>query len=403
MKPRVSSSPPSPPKPPATDPNSRSVRRKRRDYDHRLSLCGPDSHVIRIEPGAGNCYVGPEKQRRSVPQALVDPGATPDWSAFEALDTGGAYAWPRYLYYEGNDPGVFEWAAKRQIERLTWTPLAPITVDASAAKIGTLSICLDQSELRIHLPSSLRQLSVLGRPEKLHPADSQAGASLRLHFSGFLSGSNVAFYPSLDKLLRLSTFTSQFPSDGKLIARYLALRQLSVHGGLANANVLRVLSKLESMAFRECWDLESLSRLSSWPNLRSLFAANIGAADASRMMAEANGLPELDATIRKARSLEWITANANSPFKNWTKSIRIAASAAYTAAQAEIAALSEELNETSVKQIVERFTQSLNAIHAKSGLETSEREDSVFAVWKLASSTPFAEPAIEWFDRERRF
>lgn len=109
-----------------------------------LSLTGKESHAVWFPPGVGNMSVGPTAPRSSdTPHALVGASETPYWDGLDALpSTGGGSAMPRWLHYEGADPGIFAWLARREspLESLHFVPTTAVDLDARGARIGDLVI-----------------------------------------------------------------------------------------------------------------------------------------------------------------------------------------------------------------------------------------------------------------------
>ncbi len=264
---------------------------------HTLDLTGPSSHTFELEPGVGNVYIGPHPQARDVPQLKVTPEQVLNWRAFAERDVRGAYPWPRWIYYDGNDIGFADWSQRRAIEKLTWSPQAPVSLDASKAQIGTLCVRLDQHEVTLELPAAL-DLAVEGNAARLQVRSVNCGHDVDLCFST-CDGRGVHYYPELSGVRSLTVYAGGDPVAGDVIAQYTSVETLLVSGALAQVDALSALTELRSLTIRDNYLLSQLPSLDTWPHLTDLLVVGAAKSDGTRLRKQAKGIPELKARVTR--------------------------------------------------------------------------------------------------------
>ncbi len=371
-----------------------------------LSLTGPDSHVVRREAGVGNMYVGPRAQRANVPQAIVPAGARPSWDVIDTIPRAGAYPWPRWLTYEGDDVGVFGWLARRPhpLESLELVTTAPMVADAAKARVGALRIESSHA-LRLVVPSDVR-LSLRGALDGIHVEAAGRGAKVDLTLDP--RRGRLVVTPGLASVQRLTV--RGMDVDLGALATASHVRELTLVGTMKNLAALAALRGLERLSLREVWDLSGLPPWSAWPKLKQVSLFGVRGSDAKRLAKTAEERPSIVLVVRSTRTDAWIDDPANRPrFEGWSVPARTlkAANAAFAAATVAVAKL-KKAEPKRARAIVDDFVDQLNTLHAKKGstLTTLEREDVAEAVASLFDSDllgPLRDDALAWLDAKREF
>ena len=382
-----------------------------------LDLTGPHSHTLDRQLGVGSLAIGPPELGKKV-ELHVEPDAHIQWSVFDAFATPAGSPWPRYLYYTGNDVGFVEWAWKRPVEQISWTPLLTEdkAIDASRSILHSLYIKLTPSSsgcLHMVLPESPVRLGVSGDLTRF-TATGTLPTSLALvpQLDRRESGQPYAL-PDMGDLQGVTNLTLQSSPLGQPISldgldRFPHLEELSLWGSFSDLEALAHLPHLTALELRFIPDLAGLPALDTWPLLERFIAYNVEEANGKRlrqqMKARAKTRPWADyASVSQLRKPEWWLSEYGRPFAAWPKRLAQLANEAYTTAEA---ALAEARSLADAEVAITAFTRRFNPLK---GMETSEREDLGDAVWQLSQSAqPGGQPipaelAQEWFDAARDY
>jgi hypothetical protein len=382
-----------------------------------LDLTGPHSHTLDRQLGVGSLSIGPPALRKKA-ELHVEPDAPIQWSVFDAFATPAGSPWPRYLHYTGNDAGFVEWAWKRPVEQISWTPLfqADKTVDASRSILHSLHIKLGSSSsgrLHLVLPEKAVRLSVSGDLARF-TATGTLPTSLALvpHLDRRASCQPYAL-PDMGDLQGVTSLTLQSSPLGQPISldgldRFPHLEELSLWGSFSDLDALTRLPQLTALELRFMPDLAGLPALDTWPQLERFIAFNVEESNGKRlrqqMKARAKTRPWADyASVSQLRKPEWWASEFGRPFAAWPKRLAQLANEAYNTAEA---ALAEARSLADAEAAITAFTGRFNALK---GIETTEREDLGEAVWQLSQSAQPGGEAIPeemaqgWFDAARDY
>ena len=381
-----------------------------------LSLTGPGSHTIVREPGVGSLSIGPARPGAPPPEVVVGADDTIDWSAFEPLTVPAGYPWPRFFMYQGNDVGIFAWSVTRRIENLEWTPAAPIAVDASAARIGHLSVAV-RAPLDIVVPpfpGNCQNFTAAGDLSLLRPALPAGAECPALTFAPDTGPTPAADPVRLPAFPALAHATSvevnvepgRQAFDCASLRQYSGVRRLALRGQLTGLAALADLPELTGLQLRYSPDLSDLPPLDTWPRLDVIIGWNIEEATGKRLRGEIRQLTRTAgrewkfASATRLRRPEWFATEYGLPFSGWPKNTARAAVKAYRAAATGIAAATSP---DGVEAAIREFVRAVNRLP---GIETAEREDAGAAVDQLAAAAPVdvaPDLAQSWFDTERDF
>jgi len=385
----------------------------------RISLTGPDSHLLVRKPGVGSLSVGPAGRRADL---HVDPDAPIDWSVFDELTTPAGGRWPRYLSYTGNDDSVFAWARERPVEGLRLEPLRDADWDASAADLRELTVISNGPRVRVCLPSPtvLRHLTVQGDPARFeivaHPDGLPGTVALVLPArptgdrmpapaSGVGGARALPPLPALAGVRALAVHSepTDLPLDCRGLSQFRALRRLHVWGAIAHPEALAELP-LDALELRYVPDLDGLPDLAAWPALSHVIGWNIDEAGGRRLRSQLRALPQErlgdHCSVGKLRSRRWFVEEYGLPFSAWAVRTAKPATKAFKVAAAAVAG-ARELGE--VRQGITGFVGTVNDL---AGIETSERDDVATAVTLLAAlaAVPVGpQQALAWFEATRDF
>ena len=382
-----------------------------------LDLTGPGSHTLERKPGMGSLSIGPRESKPPA-EVLVAADERINWPVFEPFATPAGSPWPRYISYTGGDAGFLEWAERRPIESVSWTPVLPeaVRLDGSRADIYNLGIKLG--------PKAAGQLSLV-LPEKLYNL-SLSGDLTRISSSGHLpttlalvpnmsrrKGDAPYRLPDLGELQGVTHLTLNSPPLGQPISldgleRFPNLESLSLWGSFCDLEALTRLTGLTSLELRFMPELEGLPSLDTWPLLDRFIAFNVEEAGGKRlrqqMKARAKVRPWDDyASISQLRKPEWWQSEYGRPFAAWPKRLAKLANEAYDAA---LASMAEARTLPDAEAAITAFTERFNSLK---GIETTEREDLGEAVWQLSQSKhgigqPIPEETAQgWFDAARDY
>lgn len=381
-----------------------------------IDLTGPCSHTLVIKPGVGSLSIGPSQLGKKA-DLHVASDAQIDWTVFDAFATPAGSPWPRFLHYTGSDPGFFDWAKKRPIEEMTWTPIlsADTVVDTSQSNLHGLHIELapSGSSLSLKLPKRSFRLSVSGDLTRFSATGDMPSSLTLAPRTGRRKNDIPFLLPDLGELHQVTSLTLQNTPLGQPISleslnRYPNLNSLSLWGNFCDLDILAQHAKLTNLELRFMPDLGELPTLNSWPLLDRFIAYNVeeiaGKHLKQQMKKRAEARPWTDhASVSQLRKPEWWTTEFGRPFSSWPKRLAKLANEAYNVAQAT---LSEARTFAEAEAAISAFTARFNNLK---GIETTEREDLAEAVWQLSQSDhligqPITEEmAQRWFDASRDY
>ncbi len=381
-----------------------------------IDLTGPRSHTLVIQPGVGSLSIGPSPLGKKA-DLHVAPETNIDWTAFDVFATPAGSPWPRFLHYTGSDAGFFDWAQKRPIEEMTWTPIlsADTLVDASQSNLHGLHINLDQSKesLRLKLPKQSFRLSISGDLSRFS-ADGNVPFSLTLAPRTSRRKNDTPFLvPDLGELQQVTSLTLQNaplvqPISLECLHRFPNLNSLSLWGNFCDMDLLARHAQLTNLELRFMPDLKDLPSLDEWPLLDRFIAYNVEESAGKRLKQQMKTRAKIrpwteHASVSQMRKPEWWTTEYGRPFSSWPKRMAKQANEAYDAAKATLA---EARSFADAEAAITAFTVRFNTLK---GIETTEREDLGEAVWQLSQSDHLiGEPITEemaqrWFDAARDY
>ncbi|CAH1056806.1 hypothetical protein [Paenibacillus pseudetheri] len=381
-----------------------------------IDLTGPCSHTLVIKPGVGSLSIGPSQLGKKA-DLHVASDAHIDWTVFDAFATPAGSPWPRFLHYTGSDLGFFDWAKKRPIEEMTWTPIlsADTVVDTSQSNLHGLHIELDPSgrSLSLKLPKRSFRLSVSGDLSSFSATGDMPSSLTLAPRTGRRKTDTPFLLPDLGELHQVTSLTLQNTPLGQPISleclnRYPNLNSLSLWGNFCDLDLLVHHAGLTNLELRFMPDLGELPTLNAWPLLDRFIAYNVeeiaGKRLKQQMKKRAEARPWTDhASVSQLRKPEWWTTEFGRPFSSWPKRLAKLANEAYNVAQVT---LSEARTFAEAEAAISAFTARFNNLK---GIETTEREDLSEAVWQLSQSDhlidqPLTEEmAQRWFDASRDY
>jgi len=381
-----------------------------------IDLTGPRSHTLVIQPGVGSLSIGPSQSGKKA-DLHAAPDANIDWTVFEAFATPAGSPWPRFLYYTGSDTGFFDWAQKRPIEELTWTPIlsADTVVDASQSIVNNLHIVMDLSEnrLSLKLPNGHFRLSVSGDLSRFSATGDIPSYLTLAPRTGRRKNDAPFLLPDLGALHQVKSLTLHNaplgqPISLECLSRFPNVNSLSLWGNFCDLELLAHHTQLTNLELRFMPDLGDLPSLDAWTLLDRFIAFNVEESAGKRlkqqMKKRAVARPWTGhASVSQLRKPEWWTTEYGRPFSSWPKRLAKLANEAYDAAQAILA---QARSIADAEATITAFTVRFNSLK---GIETSEREDLGEAVWQLSQSEHrIGEPIPEemaqrWFDAARDY
>lgn len=383
------------------------------DTPFPLSLTGPDSHVLEIEAGQGSFAMGPKGMRgvRKL-DAVVDPDAAIDWSAFDALTVPAGYPWPRFFYYQGRDTGFAAWSRRRPIEDFNWRPVGSAMLDLAGARIGTLEISLGDADLKLSLDGrpEVGTLGIDGDPDRLKVTGAgQEVPDLLFRLARRGSAKTLALPPQGGLAKARSVTVDVDPMgpafDCASLLQFERLESLSLSGALANLERLSGLTRLQTLSIRFCPVLTGLPALAEFPNLTGFIAANIDKASGPALKRQVDALAASGrlteyANVTALRDAAWFATEYGAPFAWWPEKTGKKASKAYKTAAT---AVGKARSAAEVRAAIEAFVAAINGLP---NIETGEREDVGVAVERLAGLSSGMVPpdqAQAWLDATRDF
>ncbi|TYP79364.1 hypothetical protein BCM02_101482 [Paenibacillus methanolicus] len=381
-----------------------------------IDLTGPHSHTLVIQPGVGSLSIGPPHLVKKA-DLVVASDARIDWTEFDVFATPAGSPWPRYLHYTGSDAGFFEWAQKRPIEEMTWSPVltADAVVDASQSILHGLHIELGQSggNLKLKLPKRPCRLIVSGDLSRFSATGGLPSSLTLAPRTSRRKNAPPFMLPDRSDLHQVTCLTLQSAPQGQPISldcldRFPNLKSLSLSGHFSDVDSLARHDQLTHLELRFMPDLEALPPLNAWPLLDRFIAFNVEESAGKRlkqqMKTRAKTRPWTDhASVSQLRKPEWWTTEFGRPFSSWPKRLARLANEAYNVAEASMA---QARNLADAEAAITAFTVRFNTLK---GIETTEREDLGEAVWQLSQSKHMIgqpireEMAISWFDAAREY
>jgi hypothetical protein len=381
-----------------------------------IDLTGPLSHTLVIKPGVGSLSIGPSQLGKKA-DLHVSPDTHIDWTVFDVFATPAGSPWPRFLHYTGSDQSFFDWAQKRPIEEMTWTPIlsADTVADATQSNLYGLHIELDQSgrSLSLRLPKRHFRLSVSGDLSRFSATGDMPSSLTLAPRTGRRRNDTPFLLPDMGELHKVTSLTLQNTPLGQPISleclnRFPNLTSLSLWGNFCDLDLMAYHTQLTNLELRFMPDLGGLPTLNVWPLLNRFIAYNVeeiaGKRLKQQMKTRAVTRPWTDhASVSQLRKAEWWTTEFSRPFSSWPKRLAKLANEAYNVAQAT---LSKARSFAEAEAAITAFTVRFNNLK---GIETTEREDLGEAVWQLSQSDhligqPIAEEmAQQWFDAAREY
>lgn len=240
----------------------------------------------------GSLSIGPKGLKQPA-EVLVAAEERINWSVFEPFATPAGSPWPRYISYTGGDAGFLEWAERRPIETISWTPVLPegASLDGSQADIYTLGIRLGplaNGQLSLVLPDKLYNLSLSGDLTRFS-ASGHLPAYLGLVPDTNRRKSDAPYrLPDLGVLNGVTTLALNSPPLGQPISldgleQFPNLESLSLWGSFCDLEALARLTGLTSLELRFMPELEGLPSLDTWPLLNRFIAYNVEEAVGKRL------------------------------------------------------------------------------------------------------------------------
>ncbi|WP_433944739.1 hypothetical protein [Paenibacillus sp. SN-8-1] len=388
----------------------------REDGRYPIDLTGPGSHTLVRQIGAGSLSIGPSDLGKKA-DLHVEPDAPIDWTVFDAFSTPAGSPWPRFLHYTGSDTGFFNWAQKRPIEEMTWTPILSedTIVDASLSDLHSLHIKLHLSNgrLSLKLPKRCFLLGVYGDLTHFSATGDLPSSLLLAPRTSRRKNVPPFLMPDLGELHQVTSLTLQNAPLGQPVSleclnRFPNLSSLSLWGNFCGLDLLAHHTRLTNLELRFMPDLADLPSLDVWPLLDSCIAYNVeeftGKRLKQQMKARAKARPWTGhASVSQLRKPEWWSTEFGRPFSSWPKRLAKLANEAYDAAQANLA---QARSLADAQAVITAFTVRFNTLK---GIETTEREDLAEAVWQLSQSDHLIgqriteEMAVRWFNAARDY
>ncbi|MCE9574371.1 MAG: hypothetical protein K8W52_14585, partial [Deltaproteobacteria bacterium] len=139
----------------------------------------------------------------------------------------------------------------------------------------------------------------------------------------------------------------------------------------------------------------------AWPALTRVSIDGYRTADAARWKACFAGVADLE--LRGGKTDEWLAANLDNPFCDWIDRDAAVGKRAAAAWRTARAALGAGVTAAAASRVLKAFVAVFNAIDAKTGIDTIDREEIAEAFIGLASEAGL-DPAVaearldEWRD-----
>ncbi len=374
------------------------------------------TYKVTMDVGQGSFSIGLIGMDKKLFDVLIEPNQRVNWDAFNGCYTGFGKAHkeqypygdtPRWFYYYGDDTGFIDWSSKRAIEEFTWCPQSDVKADFSQANIRNLSI-INHHQCSLVLSNNFHRLTLRG---ELSAIDIQGGINndLFLSFAPTLDKSDnayqITFYPvfAQRKYLNIMGDIGKQAIDCKSLLAYQELESLSLSGYFTNLQALSELKHLKSLSLRYMPDLSSLTELTAFHQLTSLFiyvADEQGAKRLKQQIKSNKNLSLQEVDIRQLKKPSWFVTEYMMPFQTWqTKNLKRATK--YY--KSSVKQLNKQTDIEIIKSIIIEFVKAFNTLD---DIETSEREDIATAVLQLIEVPDVKidhAQALQWFDEYREY
>jgi hypothetical protein len=341
---------------------------------------------ISIDLGDGKRSVSADATRIEV--ELDEP---PSWSALDEL---GALT---SLAYTGGDESIVDYLRGRPLISTLWWNAGGLTeLDLRRTHLTEVSVRATGVR-RLRLPDRCDTLRVQGDIVDLEICHGRKGAGVELFL--FETRPALSSLRGLDAL-HMFTLCKVDAFDCSTLGRFADLHVVSLNdiGRIDNIDALGALPALHTIELVSCYDFDA----AAFPaHVSRVDIDGLRKSDAVTLKKRLAGVQGL--TIRGAKNEAWLKSNLHNPFRDWVDMGARkgkAACSAYTRALKAIAA-GKKL-ETTLRAFVDAF----NALDAKDGLDTADREDVFEAFGDLVNEAEAAADAKRWdemFDRWRDF
>jgi hypothetical protein len=362
--------------------------------EHFLTCAGNREATVEVE-AAGEVRI----MRRRVDLDLRGLSSPYDWSQLDRL---GALLG---LGVTGPAPGLPEYLASRPLIRhLVWKQPGPGDLDLGDTGLDELDLSGAGSRT-LHVGAELDQLRL--EPEDaetlcvVHP-DQGHGLTLRVEHC---TGTHPGVLPGLE---RLSGLVLARPPrlEAARLAGYRELRSLEARldaGELDAPAELGALHDLRTLHLDDVYAMEAadLPGLDAWPELDEVVLDGLRKADATTLKKRWKGVAHL--AVRNAKDPAWVRAHLRSPFRNWDEEVGRKAGTAACKAY-EKAAKAAAKKGARAEPVLRTFMDALEKIHARTALDTDQREQAGEVFHQLATDLGVdAAQAQSWFDDWRSF
>lgn len=359
--------------------------------ERRISVGGPEAT---LSIGASHVEVGSDAELEPPPDGPIT------WSALDPL------AALHEITFTGSDPGLTAWLATRPIlMKLMWDAPGLARIDLAKSRLSEVMLGDLAAVEEIVLAPTIETLSLRGavhpRLRVRHPRNGRGLSLIRAD-----AGTASPVVAGLEELEGLEVWGCRSLAAGALEG-YRELRSLSIHGGPEtdlDPENLAGLRRLERLELRDLYafDFATLPVAAAWPSLRSVEISGLRKTAVPLLKERLAGIA--DVAIRGGKSDEWLTANLDNPFRDWVDqdaSKGRAAARSWTKRRTEIGAAPTPAKK---KAVLKAFIGDFNALDAKQGLDTIDREETAEAFAQLADAAGFTrDEADELFAAWRDF
>lgn len=371
----------------------------KRNEEILLSLTGPMSHTLIVEPGVGAIEIGPKEVK---PDLIVNPCDRINWNSFDDKKSPDGSLWPSVIRYFGNDISIFNWAEEREIETLSYTAYSALHIDASQSKIRILAVDTQDYETVLKLPSSeiCNHCGIKGDLSKITLTPTNGIPPMRFTLNSSDSGDSIQL-PKLESLrnitdIEIACSPLGTPFDCSSLLQFPELKRLSLQGSLTKIETLEEL-KLTSIQYRYVPDLTGLS-LENFPELKSIIIWNCDESEGKILRSQLKKRKlEGYTSVSQLRSKRWFIEEYGLPFSAWPKKTARAATKAFKSASKVISKAEES---ALVESEIVSFIQVMNGLD---NIETGEREDILEAVILLNSFSQYECDVEDIFESYRDF
>lgn len=221
-----------------------------------ISLTEKDSHEVLIEPGQGSFSIGVKGISKDYVDAWVNKDDVINWGCFNRFNNGyGAYKWPRFFYYTGNDTRFIEWSKKREIESFTWYPQKDMDVNFKDSNIYNLCIHEGNHKVKLLLDDKIDCLDLYGNINNYIIKKCDKVPSLRFYpkYEKNISSYQLPKFEcfKVAKELLIEVGANVAPFDCSSLLRFPNLEQLYLIGNMTNLSALKELKHLKKLGFKQ--------------------------------------------------------------------------------------------------------------------------------------------------------